>query len=49
MTQQTACNLRPAGGLQKALPNNGLVVAWSEAGRLAVGRSTDVPAQGRLF
>jgi putative DNA methylase len=37
------------GWAVEALPYNGLVVAWSEVGRLAVEKTKETPVQGRLF
>lgn len=37
------------GWAQEALPYNGLVVAWSEVGRLAVEKVERTPSQGMLF
>ena len=37
------------GWAQEALPYNGLVVAWSEVGRLAVEKAQETPVQAGLF
>ncbi len=37
------------GWAQEALPYNGLVVAWSEVGRMAVEKVEEMPVQGRLL
>jgi hypothetical protein len=43
------CDCERKGWSSEALPCNGLVVAWSEAGRLTVEQGKATPVQGRLF
>jgi len=37
------------GWAQEALPYNGLVVAWSDVGRMAGEKAREMPMQGQLF